>query len=98
MRLITFEDASSVRFGVAGVRLLAPIPEPAGDVIAVGRNYREHAQEFTESGFDASEKAVIPPYPVISTKARSSGSARARRSCPPATRPRRQTVKVSSAS
>jgi 2-keto-4-pentenoate hydratase/2-oxohepta-3-ene-1,7-dioic acid hydratase in catechol pathway len=57
MRLITFEDASSVRFAVAGARLLAPIPEPAGDVLAVGRNYREHAQEFTESGFDASGKA-----------------------------------------
>lgn len=57
---------------VADVRLLAPIPEPAGDVIAVGRNYREHAQEFTESGFDASEKAVVPAYPVIFTKARSS--------------------------
>lgn len=57
---------------VADVRLLAPIPEPAGDVIAVGRNYPEHAREFTDSGFDASEKSVVPPHPVIFTKARSS--------------------------
>lgn len=64
--------AASPTVPVAEVRLLAPIPEPAGDVIAVGRNYREHAQEFTDSGFDASEKAVVPPYPVIFTKARSS--------------------------
>lgn len=54
------------------VRLLAPIPEPSGNVIAVGRNYRDHAQEFTKSGFDASEKAVVPQHPVIFTKARSS--------------------------
>lgn len=57
---------------VSGVRLLAPIPEPAGNVIAVGRNFRDHAHEFTKSGFDASEKAVIPEHPVIFTKARSS--------------------------
>lgn len=64
--------AASPSLPVGDVRLLAPIPEPAGDVIAVGRNYREHAEEFTESGFDASEKAVVPPVPVIFTKARSS--------------------------
>jgi 2-keto-4-pentenoate hydratase/2-oxohepta-3-ene-1,7-dioic acid hydratase in catechol pathway len=57
---------------VSGVRLLAPIPEPSGNVIAVGRNYHDHAQEFTKSGFDASEKAVVPQHPVIFTKARSS--------------------------
>lgn len=57
---------------LADVRLLAPVPEPAGDVIAVGRNYHEHAQEFTDSGFDASEKSVVPSSPVIFTKARSS--------------------------
>lgn len=55
-----------------GLRLLAPIPEPPGNVIAVGRNYRDHAQEFTKSGYDASEKAVVPPHPVIFTKAGSS--------------------------
>ena len=57
---------------LSGVTLLAPIPKPPGNVIAVGRNYRDHAQEFSDSGFDASEKAVIPPHPVIFTKAVSS--------------------------
>lgn len=118
MRLVTFNDATSTRFGVleddsirdvmaadpglptdvldvirggdavlarieqalpaspilplSGMTLLAPIPEPPGNVIAVGRNYRDHAQEFSDSGFDASEKAVVPPHPVIFTKAVSS--------------------------
>ena len=54
------------------VRLLAPLPEPPHNIIAVGRNYRDHAQEFTDSGFDASEKAVVPDHPVIFTKAASS--------------------------
>jgi 2-keto-4-pentenoate hydratase/2-oxohepta-3-ene-1,7-dioic acid hydratase in catechol pathway len=51
------------------LRLLAPIPRPRKNVMAVGRNYRDHAQEFTESGFDASEKQMIPDHPVVFTKA-----------------------------
>lgn len=53
------------------LRLLAPIL-PVGNVIAVGRNYRDHAAEFSSSGFDASEKQVIPDHPVVFTKATSS--------------------------
>ncbi|HEX2152954.1 MAG TPA: fumarylacetoacetate hydrolase family protein [Acidimicrobiia bacterium] len=63
---------SSALLPATGIRLLAPIPQPPGNVIAVGRNYRDHAQEFTKSGFDASEKDVVPPHPVIFTKAGSS--------------------------
>jgi 2-keto-4-pentenoate hydratase/2-oxohepta-3-ene-1,7-dioic acid hydratase in catechol pathway len=37
--------------------------------MCVGRNYREHAAEFSRSGFDASEKAEVPEHPVIFTKA-----------------------------
>ena len=51
------------------VRLLAPIPRPRKNVMAVGRNYRDHAKEFSDSGFDASEKQMIPDYPVMFTKA-----------------------------
>ncbi|MDH3261308.1 MAG: fumarylacetoacetate hydrolase family protein [Acidimicrobiia bacterium] len=50
-------------------RLLAPIPRPRKNVMAVGRNYRDHAKEFSESGFDASEKQMIPDHPVVFTKA-----------------------------
>jgi len=55
-----------------GVRLHAPIPRPPKDVLAVGRNYREHATEFSHSGFDASERSVVPEDPVIFTKAATS--------------------------
>jgi 2-keto-4-pentenoate hydratase/2-oxohepta-3-ene-1,7-dioic acid hydratase in catechol pathway len=53
------------------VRLLAPI-RPRNNVMAVGRNYRDHAGEFSASGFDASEKKMIPDHPIIFTKAASS--------------------------
>ena len=54
------------------VKLHAPLPDPPKDVMCVGRNYREHAKEFSRSGFDASEKAEVPEHPVIFTKAKTS--------------------------
>jgi 2-keto-4-pentenoate hydratase/2-oxohepta-3-ene-1,7-dioic acid hydratase in catechol pathway len=60
--------AQGPRLPAAGVRLLAPLT-PRKNIIAVGRNYRDHAREFSDSGFDASEKQMIPEYPVIFTKA-----------------------------
>ena len=48
--------------------LLAPL-RLRKNVMAVGRNYRDHAKEFSDSGFDASEKQMIPDAPVIFTKA-----------------------------
>ena len=53
------------------IRLLAPIM-PRNNVMAVGRNYHDHAKEFSASGFDASEKKMIPDHPIIFTKALSS--------------------------
>ncbi len=55
------------RIRLVDVRLLAPI-RMRKNVIAVGRNYRDHAAEFSKSGFDASEKQMIPDHPVIFTK------------------------------
>jgi 2-keto-4-pentenoate hydratase/2-oxohepta-3-ene-1,7-dioic acid hydratase in catechol pathway len=55
-----------------GVRLHAPVPRPPKNVMCVGRNYRDHAAEFTRSGFDASERSAVPEHPVIFTKAASS--------------------------
>jgi 2-keto-4-pentenoate hydratase/2-oxohepta-3-ene-1,7-dioic acid hydratase in catechol pathway len=55
------------RLPLAEVQLLAPLV-PRKNIMAVGRNYRDHAQEFSDSGFDASEKQMIPDYPVIFTK------------------------------
>lgn len=59
------------RVPLTEVRLLAPLV-PRKNIIAVGRNYRDHAREFSDSGFDASEKQMIPDHPVIFTKATSS--------------------------
>ena len=57
---------------LSGVELLAPIPRPARNVFCVGKNYHEHAHEFTRSGFDSSAKGAadaIPEHPIIFTKA-----------------------------
>jgi 2-keto-4-pentenoate hydratase/2-oxohepta-3-ene-1,7-dioic acid hydratase in catechol pathway len=46
---------------LSGLRLLAPLDPPRGNVIAMGRNYQKHAEETAEGG------AVKPP--TIFTKA-----------------------------
>ncbi|KCB23788.1 FAH family protein [Bordetella hinzii CA90 BAL1384] len=54
-----------------GVKLLAPIPKPARNIFCVGKNYRDHAQEFTKSGFDAGQTAAadaIPEFPIVFSK------------------------------
>ena len=63
--------AAGAGLPVADVRLLAPI-RPRNNVMCVGKNYREHAKEFAGSGFDASQRQVVPDAPVIFTKALSS--------------------------
>jgi 2-keto-4-pentenoate hydratase/2-oxohepta-3-ene-1,7-dioic acid hydratase in catechol pathway len=58
----SFLDSTRARTHKLGdVKLLAPIPEPRGNVIAIGRNYAAHAQET------AREKAPEPP--TVFTKA-----------------------------
>ncbi|GIU91745.1 MAG: hydrolase [Acidimicrobiia bacterium] len=59
------------RRALGEVRISAPL-RPPKNVMAVGRNYRAHAQEFSRSGFDASEKETLPSHPVIFTKAATS--------------------------
>ena len=57
------------------VTLKAPIPQPRRDIMAVGRNYHEHAQEFHNSGFDATSGTnAVPEDPIIFTKATTSVS------------------------
>ena len=52
------------------VKLRAPISNPPKNIMCVGKNYFEHAQEFTQSGFDATSKRGdnIPDHPIIFTK------------------------------
>jgi 2-keto-4-pentenoate hydratase/2-oxohepta-3-ene-1,7-dioic acid hydratase in catechol pathway/imidazolonepropionase-like amidohydrolase/pimeloyl-ACP methyl ester carboxylesterase len=38
------------------------------DIIAVGKNYMDHAKEFNASGYDSSDKVDLPSHPVLFTK------------------------------
>jgi 2-keto-4-pentenoate hydratase/2-oxohepta-3-ene-1,7-dioic acid hydratase in catechol pathway len=55
---------------LAGKKLLAPIPVPERNIFCVGKNYHEHAKEFSQSGFDtsAAKGEFAPPVPVVFTK------------------------------
>ena len=56
------------RISFESVKLHAPIPRPARNILCVGKNYHDHAQEFHASGVDASGKETIPEVPIIFTK------------------------------
>ena len=60
--------ATGASIPLSQVEILAPIPRPPRNVFCVGKNYREHAKEFADSGFDASSKEVVPEAPVVFTK------------------------------
>jgi 2-keto-4-pentenoate hydratase/2-oxohepta-3-ene-1,7-dioic acid hydratase in catechol pathway len=57
-----------------GSQLIAPIPHPRRNIFCVGKNYREHAKEFGQSGFDggATGGNEVPEYPIIFSKATTS--------------------------
>lgn len=57
---------SGESFPLSSVELLAPIS--GRDILAVGKNYAEHAKEFNSSGYDSSDKTDQPTHPVIFTK------------------------------
>ena len=51
------------------VKIHAPFPRPARNILCVGKNYHDHAKEFHNSGFDASAgKDAIPELPIMFTK------------------------------
>jgi 2-keto-4-pentenoate hydratase/2-oxohepta-3-ene-1,7-dioic acid hydratase in catechol pathway len=53
------------------IKLSAPIPRPARNIFCVGKNYSNHAREFSRSGFDAGQSApadAIPVCPIVFTK------------------------------
>jgi 2-keto-4-pentenoate hydratase/2-oxohepta-3-ene-1,7-dioic acid hydratase in catechol pathway len=55
---------------IAGKRVLAPINAPRKNIFCVGKNYHDHAKEFSQSGFDtsANQGEVAPPLPIYFTK------------------------------
>ncbi|MGE5522989.1 MAG: fumarylacetoacetate hydrolase family protein [Rhodospirillaceae bacterium] len=57
------------RLPYASVKIHAPFPRPAKNILCVGKNYHEHAKEFHNSGFDASAgKDAVPEVPIMFTK------------------------------
>jgi 2-keto-4-pentenoate hydratase/2-oxohepta-3-ene-1,7-dioic acid hydratase in catechol pathway len=61
--------SGEARLPVGSVRLHAPIPRPAKNILCVGKNYYDHAREFHASGVDASAgKDAIPELPIMFTK------------------------------
>jgi 2-keto-4-pentenoate hydratase/2-oxohepta-3-ene-1,7-dioic acid hydratase in catechol pathway len=54
---------------LADVRLLAPVPRPRRNIFCVGKNYHDHAREFSSSGFDSSAaKGEVPAAPILFSK------------------------------
>jgi 2-keto-4-pentenoate hydratase/2-oxohepta-3-ene-1,7-dioic acid hydratase in catechol pathway len=71
------EGTTTPEFGepvaLARAKLAAPVGPLAKNVICVGKNYHDHAQEFARSGVDQSgDKQESPADPVIFTKSTSS--------------------------
>ncbi len=55
----------------ASVSIEAPIPQPRRNIFCVGKNYYDHAREFSSSGFDSSATSAadaIPELPIIFSK------------------------------
>jgi 2-keto-4-pentenoate hydratase/2-oxohepta-3-ene-1,7-dioic acid hydratase in catechol pathway len=55
---------------LADATVLAPILNPRRNIFCIGKNYHEHAAEFSKSGFDTGAKAgeLSPDAPNIFTK------------------------------
>lgn len=55
---------------LSSATVLAPLDKPRRNMFCVGKNYHEHAAEFSKSGFDSGAKVGehIPEAPVIFTK------------------------------
>ncbi|WP_397474715.1 fumarylacetoacetate hydrolase family protein [Pusillimonas sp.] len=53
------------------LQFLAPLPRPRRNIVCVGKNYFDHAHEFTRSGFDSSASGAadaVPSAPILFTK------------------------------
>jgi 2-keto-4-pentenoate hydratase/2-oxohepta-3-ene-1,7-dioic acid hydratase in catechol pathway len=61
--------SGEARLPYDSVKMHAPFPRPAKNILCVGKNYHEHAKEFHNSGVDASAgKDAIPEVPIMFTK------------------------------
>lgn len=63
-------DTHTHRIPLDRVRILAPIPNPVRNILCVGKNYREHAEELHPHGLSGGDShEVIPSAPIFFTKA-----------------------------
>ncbi len=53
---------------LSAVILEAPIPRPSRNIFCIGKNYHDHAREFSQSGFDNVAAPAIPVAPIVFTK------------------------------
>ena len=54
---------------LSDVVLEAPLPRPLRNIFCVGKNYYDHAHEFSGSGFDSSAAAgAVPEVPIVFSK------------------------------
>jgi 2-keto-4-pentenoate hydratase/2-oxohepta-3-ene-1,7-dioic acid hydratase in catechol pathway len=61
--------SGEARIPAGTVKIHAPFPRPAKNILCVGKNYHDHAREFHNSGFDASaRKDAISEEPIMFTK------------------------------
>ncbi len=61
----------AAKHSISDVILCAPVPRPRRNIFCVGKNYFDHAKEFSGSGFDSSMTKPgddIPQDPIIFTK------------------------------
>jgi len=55
--------------GLDEVMLEAPLPRPRRNLFCVGKNYYDHAHEFSSSGFDSSAaQGAVPEHPIVFSK------------------------------
>lgn len=61
--------AEGAAIALSDVTLDAPIPRPRRNIFCVGKNYYEHAHEFSKSGFDSSAASgAVPEAPIVFSK------------------------------
>ncbi len=68
IKKLCHEPPDEALIALNDVIIKAPFPRPHRNIMCVGKNYREHAEEFHNSGFDAAGKSAIPDHPIIFTK------------------------------
>ncbi|SMF55072.1 2-keto-4-pentenoate hydratase/2-oxohepta-3-ene-1,7-dioic acid hydratase (catechol pathway) [Tistlia consotensis] len=57
------------RLETASLRPLPAVPRPIRNIFCVGKNYYDHAEEFSKSGFDSSAAAgAVPKAPIVFSK------------------------------